>query len=152
MILFLDFDGVLHPWGCPRDEYFRYLSRLEAVLRDYGHVEIVICSDWRFTHSLTELKAKFAHDIADRVIGQTPSLILDQEDYAGLRRVEAMQYLKANKLDPNRWCALDDWPRLWEPVDGRIIRCENEFGESEERRLRGLLEAQSGASAFRKDD
>lgn len=145
MILFLDFDGVLHQWGCPRDEFFAYLPRLEAVLRKYKHVRIVVCSDWRFTHSLEALKAKFSHDIAERVIGQTPTLMPSRSAYEGLRRREAMKFLKDNNLDQTLWCALDDLQELWEPIDRRIIVCANEFGKNEERRLRVFLKAQEGA-------
>lgn len=48
MILFLDFDGVLHPFFPRSDrtdeenQLFEYLSRLEKVLRDYPICRIVI--------------------------------------------------------------------------------------------------------------
>ena len=49
MILFLDFDGVLHPEPCDEDgEPFCNLPALEAILRDFPAVEIVISSMWRF--------------------------------------------------------------------------------------------------------
>ena len=48
MTLFLDFDGVLHPEGegpLPNDGTdFCFLPRLEALLRDYPHVGVVISS------------------------------------------------------------------------------------------------------------
>ncbi len=46
MILFLDFDGVLHPeydgQATPADIVFCHLPRFEGVMRDYPKVEIVI--------------------------------------------------------------------------------------------------------------
>ena len=55
MILFLDFDGVLHPLHdnvptpenhdnvpTPADQLFCYLPRFEAVMRDFPMVKIVI--------------------------------------------------------------------------------------------------------------
>lgn len=48
MILFLDFDGVLHPEG--EDHIlnggvdFCFLPRLESLLREFPHVKIVISS------------------------------------------------------------------------------------------------------------
>ena len=51
MILFLDFDGVLHPEG--EDHIFKggvdfcFLPRLEALLREFPQVKIVISSSWR---------------------------------------------------------------------------------------------------------
>lgn len=44
MILFLDFDGVLHP-RAPGQHLFSNLARLEAVLRDFEFVEVVITSN-----------------------------------------------------------------------------------------------------------
>jgi len=141
-ILFLDFDGVLHPWVSHRDDHFFYLPRLEAVLRDYPEVKIVISSDWRFTHTLERLKTKFSPDIADRVIGQTPSLTRHTVNESGLRRREARAFLKANKLSRASWLALDDRMDLWEPIDRRIIICPDEFGAAEEARLRAALNVQ----------
>src|SRR5438128_5315956 len=74
MILFLDFDGVLHRFGDRIADYCRFLPRLEAVLRDYPDVKIVVSSDWRKHHTLEELKGFFSADIGKRVIGVTPSL------------------------------------------------------------------------------
>ena len=51
MILFLDFDGVLHPEG--EDHIlnggadFCFLPRLETLLREFPFVKIVISSSWR---------------------------------------------------------------------------------------------------------
>lgn len=43
MILFLDFDGVLHPEFCHQDEQlFCHRNKLETILRDYQQVEIVV--------------------------------------------------------------------------------------------------------------
>ncbi|MBC3871856.1 HAD domain-containing protein [Undibacterium oligocarboniphilum] len=73
MILFLDFDGFLHPEPCYDDkQLFCCLPRLENVLRDFQIVQTVISSTWREKRSLDELKVFFAADIAPRIIGATP--------------------------------------------------------------------------------
>ena len=51
--VFLDFDGVTHPWSQAED--FRCLPVLEAVLRDYPETRVVISSDWRTLFSLPKL-------------------------------------------------------------------------------------------------
>jgi hypothetical protein len=151
MILFLDFDGVLHPWCSPRSEYFCYLPALEAVLRDYKHVEIVISSDWRLYFSLAQIRRHFSDDLAIRVIGQTPSLGDGSLNQDGLRRHEALAYLERIG-SPNRpWCALDDRLDLWEPTEPRIIYCPNQFGEREEALLRGFLDMQLGENTLREN-
>lgn len=73
MILFLDFDGVLHPEFCHQGEKpFCHRDKLEMILRDHPQVEIVISSMWRQTRSLTELQALFPPDIGARIVGVTP--------------------------------------------------------------------------------
>ena len=64
--VFLDFDGVTHPWSQAED--FRCLPVLEAVLRDYPETRVVISSDWRTLFSLPKLVARFSEDIRPRVI------------------------------------------------------------------------------------
>lgn len=69
MLLFLDFEGVLHPFARLLDrpvtesEPFVYLTRLESALREHPHVRIVIASDWRKHHTLAELRRFFSEDI-----------------------------------------------------------------------------------------
>ncbi len=142
MILFLDFDGVLHPWSAPRSELFCFLPRLEVLLREFPEVQIVICSDWRFTETLEQLRAVFSADIAGRVIGQTPSLDDGTVGQIGLRRREALAYLEHREAPDVPWCVLDDRKSLWEPLDSRIIICPDRFGDSEEKLLRDLLKNQ----------
>ena len=75
ILLFLAFDGVLHPFS-PRSDRpaeesvpFAYLARLEAVLRDHPSLRIVIASDWRKHHTLEELRQFFSEDIRLRIAG-----------------------------------------------------------------------------------
>jgi len=74
MIIFLDFDGVLHPDPCfDKDKLFICLPRLEQVLREFHSIRIVISSTWRLTRSLSDLKLFFSPDIANRIVGVTPT-------------------------------------------------------------------------------
>ena len=76
MILLLDFDGVLHPEG--EDHFlnggsdFCFLPRLEALLREFPHVKIVISSSWREQLLYKTLLKPFSSDIRARVLGATP--------------------------------------------------------------------------------
>ena len=76
MILFLDFDGVLHPEGeghLPNDGTdFCFLPRLEELLREFPHVRIVISSSWRERLAYPTLLKPFSEDIRARIIGTTP--------------------------------------------------------------------------------
>ncbi|MFD2270984.1 HAD domain-containing protein [Undibacterium arcticum] len=59
MILFLDFDGVLHPDPCDEGERFSRLPAFEALMRDFPAVEIVVSSSWRVARTLDDLRAFF---------------------------------------------------------------------------------------------
>lgn len=78
MILFLDFDGVLHPtWQpSPREGYwlpyngpmFASAHALAEILRPYrDQIDIVISSTWGASRSLDALKALLPAEVAERV-------------------------------------------------------------------------------------
>lgn len=71
MILFLDIDGVLHPFF-PREDrtdaenqHLSYLPHFATVLRNFQSVRLVIASDWRKRHTLDELRDLFG-DLGSR--------------------------------------------------------------------------------------
>lgn len=76
MILFLDFDGVLHPEGeghiLSGGTDFCFLPRLEALLREFLHVKIVISSSWREQLRYETLLKPFSSDLRARILGATP--------------------------------------------------------------------------------
>ncbi|WP_332674780.1 HAD domain-containing protein [Aromatoleum sp.] len=112
--IFMDFDGVTHPWGEVED--FRCLPLIEAVVRDYEEARIVIASDWRVLFSLSKLVSRFSEDLRGRVAGATPHLIPKHgSELHGLREREAMAWLRQHVPDvPSAsWCALDDAPGNW---------------------------------------
>lgn len=121
------------------------------MLRDYKQVEIVISSDWRLYFGLSQQRRHFSEDLAKRVVGQTPSLDDGSLRQDGLRRREALAYLERIGSPNRSWCALDDRIDLWDPTEPRVIYCPDQLGENEETRLRGFLETQLGASAFREN-
>lgn len=140
-ILFLDFDGVLHPFPKPIDsaQLFCNLPRLETVLRDFPDVQIVISSSWREDQTLEELVALFSSDIATRVIGVLPLIeIRSLADMAVVRYREIEQFLES--LDePVQWIALDDDPTLFPPDCPNLIQCIGGFYADDEKKLRETL-------------
>lgn len=112
--IFMDFDGVTHPWGEVED--FRCLPLIEAVVRDYDEARIVIASDWRMLFSLSKLVSRFSEDLRPRIAGATPHLIPKHgSELHGLREREAMAWLGQHVPDVQTasWCALDDAPGNW---------------------------------------
>jgi len=105
-VLFLDFDGVLHPSDAPSGAMFCHLPAFEVVLRDHPSWDIVLSTDWRITQLLDDLKAPFSPDIAARIIGVTPDLSLPF-DAAGARQREIEHWMAMNRPGAH-WLAIDD--------------------------------------------
>lgn len=101
MLLFLDFDGVLHPFArlpdrpATESEPFVYLARLESVLREHPHVRLVISSDWRKHHTLAELRLFLSEDMRFRIAGVIGIDATDHERGNRQRLVE--RYLVQHK-------------------------------------------------------
>ncbi|WP_342617552.1 HAD domain-containing protein [Rhodoferax sp. GW822-FHT02A01] len=116
MILFLDFDGVLHPDPCDRRDWFCQLPLLENVLRQHPHVDVVISSSWRYDHSLEQLRGTFAEDLRSRIVGVTPTDARPQvEDWmpqallpSHHREIECRKWLQRYRSTQTHWLAIDD--------------------------------------------
>lgn len=139
--IFMDFDGVTHPWGEVED--FRCLPRIEAVVREFDEARIVIASDWRMLFSLQNLTLRFAEDIRPRVAGVTPQLLpKPREDLHGLREREAMQWLAQHDAlrQGAAWCAIDDAPGNW-VTRARLVLTDFKrgFGDEDATALRRML-------------
>ena len=128
MILFLDFDGVLHPAVCAAEaDLLCRRPPLESVLRDCAHVDIVISSTWRGSRTLAQLQALFSPDIGARIIGMTP-LWQDIQDEASMgtyvRQAEIEAWLRQVGRVWEPWVALDDQPWLFRPFLPNLVRSD----------------------------
>jgi hypothetical protein len=76
-MLFLDFDGVLHPLDKVEllhpDKWFVWAPLLEDLLRPWPDVQIMVHSSWRNTFTNDELR-QLLKSLAPRVVGGTSSL------------------------------------------------------------------------------
>ena len=143
IFLALDIDGVLHSVDArtdaddPERQPFSHLPRLEAVLRDYPDVRVVIASDWQLHHTLDELRGFFSSDLRERVVGVSGRRPGDFEHGNRQRNVE--QYLAERGLREAVWCAIDDDEQNYLP-SAALVLCEDGFREAEERALRAALD------------
>lgn len=139
MILFLDFDGVLHHenvtlhrckqssvrWLKERERryltatghyikgvnLFEHCNRLAAALEPFPDVRIVLSTSWREHFRPEALKRFLTPVLASRVIGQTPHC--DKYGGVGSRLYEVLAYLDGNGLTDRPWIALDDQAQLF---------------------------------------
>lgn len=151
MILFLDFDGVLHPVGSTEKMYFSKLHILEQFLREEALCwRVVISSSWREYYSWQYLLQIFSEDLRKRFIGITPAddnrmLHTTWGAQARLypREIQIRHFLAQRCLDAEEWVALDD-KREWfrDPeTNERLVLCDPNVGvsECEKERLRVIL-------------
>ena len=130
--IFIDFDGVTHPWGGVED--FRSLPLIEEVIRPFGETQIVIASDWRTLFSLSRLSQRFSEDIRPRIAGTTPHLMPGRgQNLRGMREREAMIWLGQHTPDAgiSSWCAIDDAPGNW-ITRSRLLLTDFKRGFTEE--------------------
>jgi len=115
-ILFLDFDGVLHPCHVERDELFCQRHLLWAVLDACPGVEVVFSTTWRTGYRIDDLVRLVTQNggeqFAQCFVGATPELIRTggrpPVDEYRLREKECLEWLRGNGCAERRWMALDD--------------------------------------------
>jgi hypothetical protein len=136
MILFLDFDGVLHPDRASVDELFCRIGLLQDWLRVRPGVDVVISSSWREVHPIDELRSFFAEDLQARIVGVTPNLKVG--DWAQVdgefpparfgRQLEVLQWLRTSSKPWRPWAALDDQAWMFRPLELRLVVCDSAVG------------------------
>lgn len=144
MLLFLDFDGVLHHENvtlrpchpaerrhlkpvesrflthdgklAKGEKLFEHADRLADILAPFPRVQIVISSSWREHFRPGKLMSFLPEALASRVIGQTP--VYDKFGGVGSRLLEVLAYLEGNGLADQSWIALDDQAQLfWDDTE-----------------------------------
>jgi hypothetical protein len=120
MIIFLDFDGVLHPFfPMPElmDEENQYFSRtpqLWKILHAIPAAQVVFSTSWRDSHDFDNMLDFVTRDggenLAHRFLGNTPNL--EAEGHYGRRDLEIKRWLTAN-AHTGAWLAIDDMAELF---------------------------------------
>jgi hypothetical protein len=129
-LLFLDFDGVLHPASAYQTHAFSHAPALARCVAPYD-CEIVISSSWRFSYTLDELRSLLPRELAMRVTGATgPAHVGSQARY-----IEICKYLQKRMLQTDAWRALDD--AAWEFPHGlrNLVSCDPNVGLAERQLL-----------------
>ena len=121
-IVYLDFDGVLHPTSPLTEGLFSRVHLLEPLFED-DLASIVISSSWRFTHLLPALQSKLPDFLAKRVIDTTGVPVIGK--HARFHEITTHAYSNDVAV---LWRALDD--SYWEfPANCKeLIRCNPNTG------------------------
>jgi hypothetical protein len=134
LILFLDFDGVLHAEPSARNRMFEHAGRLARVVEAYPEVAVVLSTSWRTNHAFVDLLLPLPRVLRSRVLGVTP-IFGDFTPHAPLspyrRHAECDQWLRAHQLSDSPWLALDDRPGWFAPYCENLIECDPTRGFDE---------------------
>lgn len=123
-ILFLDFDGVLHPDPCPdRRRLFERAPQLVEALAPFDAVQIVLSTSWRTEVAPAQLARCLPRALRRRLAGVTqrfqdircaPALVPYR------RQAECQHWIDTHRPDA-AWLALDDRADGFEPYCERLI-------------------------------
>lgn len=158
MILFLDFDGVLHPdavyleRGNPvlraEGELFMWAGLLADMLASHEDVKIVLSTSWARELRFARARDHLPKALRSRVIGATWHSAMATDEGYGSRGREtwwdhATRYQQirryVNRARLVDWIAVDDNPEGWAEADqGRLIHTDSERGLSDPHALSRL--------------
>lgn len=135
-IVFLDFDGVLHPASGWRGDIdlFAYVPLLVGALAPHPCVRIVLSTSWVEGFGYDVSRECLPTSLQERVIGSTYRYQITTNKhalrYGSLTRyAQIAQYVKRHQVA--RWLALDDDDAGWPPEQRRfLVRTPGLFGLS----------------------
>lgn len=159
MILFLDFDGVLHPDAVYRErgrpvlrdqgELFMWSGRLVDVLVNRPDVRLVLSTSWAREFGFSRARRYLPPALRSRVIGATwhSGMLHDADFYPGNWWDQATRHEQirrwVSRAAVQDWIAIDDQPEGWlDATRTRLIQTNSATGLSDPAvldRLSGLL-------------
>lgn len=130
-LLFLDFDGVLHPNGAAPPCLFARTDALMRVLDEHPELEVIVSSSWRFHHGWDDLLETLPGPLAARVTACTgaaqPGKFQRHREISSFVRLQA-----ASRAGGRPWRALDDITWEFPPGCAELIPCDGALGLQEE--------------------
>ncbi|AXK38505.1 HAD domain-containing protein [Crenobacter cavernae] len=127
-ILFLDYDGCLHPDDvyCVNGEpvfrtqgaqLFEHAELLAELLEPYPQLKIVLSTSWVRVFDFNRAKGYLPTTLQNRVIGTTYEFCDDAGEWFELSKFDQiMRYVQGHQIQS--WLALDDdnncWPEIFE--------------------------------------
>ncbi len=133
-ILYLDFDGVLHPVDAAKsvmtddgikvegEELFRWNDKLKNILDQHKDISIVISSSWRYLHSMDEMKSR---------LGDLSSYV---EDIVAKERGNRFDLISKDfeSRGADSFIVLDDDVYAFPENCEQLIACDADIGISDE--------------------
>lgn len=144
LVLYLDFDGVLHPAdvylknGRPtlmseqaNVELFCWATLLEDILIDFPEIRIRLSTSWVRVKSFDYAVRCLPKNLQNRVNGATFHKRQDLLEFDHLTRFQQIK-ADASRNAIARWIAIDDDDFGWHiNFEDRLIRCDGDSGLSQ---------------------
>lgn len=140
--LYLDFDGVLHPYPVFRTpsglelraegHLFMHAPTLLSLLAPYRHrVQIVLSTSWVPNQGIHQAKSYLPASLQKLVVGATWEPELEELDEMDWRRLSRYQQIIRHvyRYGIKHWLAIDDDNNCWPiPEYERLVLCHNMRG------------------------
>lgn len=139
MIIFLDFDGVLHPVNARGEGYFCYMENFLNLMDELPDVEIVISSSWRHAMAYGVLKSMLGRH-ESKIIGVTRDILKPEDGFWRLH--EILGWIQDHEYK-GVWLAIDDAGQEFPQDHPNLFLCDSSIGldndaiEALRHRLRG---------------
>lgn len=139
MVLFLDYDGVLHPdeayhtkrgvvLRCDGHDLFEHAQLLADLLDPYPHVKIVLSTSWVFQLGFSTAKARLPAALQAKIKGATFHSQFEERHLWTYftRHKQISTYVIRHRLTD--WIALDDDDDQWPDEERHRLVHTNEWG------------------------
>ena len=130
MLMFLDFDGVLHPdaayllKGRPTlradGQLFMWADHLDRALQPYPSVQIVLSTSWVRLLSFSRAQRFLPASLRHRVIGATWHSRMDQSAWSELTRYQQIRHY-LGRQHGCAWLAIDDDAEGWPSAQSHCL-------------------------------
>lgn len=150
-VLFLDFDGVLHPdlvyrtlgriiLGVDGVALFEWLPVLEEQLAQHAEVQIVLSTSWVRVLGFNRTLRRLPPALRQRVVGATWHSAMKEEEWNELTRyMQIVNYVHRHNV--TRWLAIDNDDEGWPDIAyDRLVHTDDLQGLGDEQAQRELAE------------
>lgn len=139
-VLYLDFDGVLHPDAAyfsykrgielraPGHSLFENMAILETILSPHPELAIVLSTSWVYAKDFKYAKERLSPSLQAHVIGAT--FHRRHHDLYQFRLLSRGQQMLNDLLrrKPDYWLSIDDHVEDWPAAAGYVVSCDGQLG------------------------
>lgn len=141
IVLFLDFDGVLHPDCAFRTKrgvelrapgsLMMYAPALQGILNDFPQVKIALSTSWVRMLGYQRARAALPNGLQERTVSATWHSRMRATAREGFDLFTRYEQIcgAVHRAGIRRWIAIDDDPEFsWPIKDERLVRCDSQLG------------------------